>query len=141
MFGRKKTGLPELTAVTLRRPLVAVLGHQVLRLIICRTPLSGVVTFVLFVGSQLFSSPVASALRFAICGVRGSRVQIDYNVVHIRTSLVRLFVLLQLNFEEVVQIIELRRFGGAPNGYPFAALRGRVSTGRRRRGSQQRPLC
>jgi hypothetical protein len=50
-------------------------------------------------------------------------VQIDYDVVHLRTSLVQLFVLLQLNFEEVVQIIELRRFGGAPNGYPFAALR------------------
>jgi hypothetical protein len=49
-------------------------------------------------------------------------VQIDYDVVHLRTSLVQLFVLLQLNFEEVVQIIELRRFGGAPNGYPFAAL-------------------
>jgi hypothetical protein len=43
-------------------------------------------------------------------------------VVHLRTSLVQLFVLLQLNFEEVVQIIELSRFGGAPNGYPFAAL-------------------
>jgi hypothetical protein len=42
-------------------------------------------------------------------------VQIDYDVVHLRTSLVQLFVLLQLNFEEVVQIIELRRFGGAPN--------------------------
>jgi hypothetical protein len=41
--------------------------------------------------------------------------------VHLRTSLVQLFALLQLNFE-VVQIIELRRFGGAPNGYPFAAL-------------------
>jgi hypothetical protein len=50
------------------------------------------------------------------------RVQIDYDVVHLRTSLVQLFVLLQLNFEEVVQIIELRRFGGVPNGYPFAAL-------------------
>jgi hypothetical protein len=49
-------------------------------------------------------------------------VQIDYDVVHLRTSLVQLFVLLQLNFEEVVQIIELRRFWGAPNGYPFAAL-------------------
>jgi hypothetical protein len=49
-------------------------------------------------------------------------VQIDYDVVHLRTSLVQLFVLLQLNFEEVVQIIELRRFGGAPNGYPFATL-------------------
>jgi hypothetical protein len=49
-------------------------------------------------------------------------VQIDYDVVHLRTSLVQLFVLLQLNFEEVVQIIELRRFGGAPEGYPFAAL-------------------
>jgi hypothetical protein len=49
-------------------------------------------------------------------------VQIDYDAVHLRTSLVQLFVLLQLNFEEVVQIIELRRFGGAPNSYPFAAL-------------------
>jgi hypothetical protein len=49
-------------------------------------------------------------------------VQIEYDVVHIRTSLVQLFILLQLNFEQVVQIIELRRFGGAPNGYPFAAL-------------------
>jgi hypothetical protein len=51
-------------------------------------------------------------------------VQIDYDVVHLRTSLVQLFVLLQLNFEEIVQIIELRRFGGAPNGYPFAPLLG-----------------
>jgi hypothetical protein len=49
-------------------------------------------------------------------------VQIDYDVVHLRTFLVQLFVLVQLNFEEVVQIIELRRFGGASNGYPFAAL-------------------
>jgi hypothetical protein len=49
------------------------------------------------------------------------RVQIHYDVVHLRTSLVQFFVLLQLNFEEVVQIIEPGRFGGAPNGYPFAA--------------------
>jgi hypothetical protein len=49
-------------------------------------------------------------------------VQIENDVVHLRTSLVQLFALLQLNFEEVVQIIELMRFGGAPNGYPFAAL-------------------
>jgi hypothetical protein len=49
-------------------------------------------------------------------------VQIEYDVLHLRTSLVQLFALLQLNFEEVVQIIELRRFRGAPNGYPFAAL-------------------
>jgi hypothetical protein len=49
-------------------------------------------------------------------------VQIDYDVVHLQTSLVQLFVPLQLNFEEVVQIIKLRRFGGAPNGYPFAAI-------------------
>jgi hypothetical protein len=48
-------------------------------------------------------------------------VQVDYNVVHLRTSLVQLFVLLQ-NFEKVVQMIELKRFGGAPNGYPFAPL-------------------
>jgi hypothetical protein len=46
-------------------------------------------------------------------------VQIEYDVVDLRTSLVQLFALLQLNFEEVVQIIELRRFGGVPNGYPF----------------------
>jgi hypothetical protein len=50
-----------------------------------------------------------------------SGVQIEYDVVHLRTSLVQLFALLQLNFKEVVQIIELRRFGGAPNSYPFAA--------------------
>jgi hypothetical protein len=49
-------------------------------------------------------------------------VQIEYDVVHLRTSLVQVFALLQLNFEEVVQIIELMRFGGVPNGYPFAAL-------------------
>jgi hypothetical protein len=56
-------------------------------------------------------------------------VQIDYDVVHLRTSLVQLFVLLQLNFEEVVQIIELKRFGGAPKGYPFAALMHQPSSG------------
>jgi hypothetical protein len=55
-------------------------------------------------------------------GVGPVEVQIEYDVVHLRTSLVQLFALLQLNFEEVVQIIELRRFGSAPNGYPFAAL-------------------
>jgi hypothetical protein len=48
-------------------------------------------------------------------------VQVDYNVVHLRTSLVQLFVLLQ-NFEKVVQMIELKRFRGEPNGYPFAPL-------------------
>jgi hypothetical protein len=37
-------------------------------------------------------------------------VQIDYNVVHLRTSLVQLFVLLLQIFEKVVQIIELRGF-------------------------------
>jgi hypothetical protein len=42
--------------------------------------------------------------------------------VHLRTSLVQLFVLLLQNFEKVVQMIELKRFGGAPNGYPFAPL-------------------
>jgi hypothetical protein len=35
---------------------------------------------------------------------------------------VQLFVLLLQNFEKVVQMIELKRFGGAPNGYPFAPL-------------------
>jgi hypothetical protein len=54
-------------------------------------------------------------------------VQIEYDVVHLRTSLVQLFALLQLNFE-VVQIIELKRFGDAPNGYPFAALPGSPPT-------------
>jgi hypothetical protein len=54
---------------------------------------------------------------------KSTRVQIDYDVVHLRTSLVQLLVLLQLNFEEVVQIIELKRFGGAPKGYHFAALK------------------
>jgi hypothetical protein len=49
-------------------------------------------------------------------------VQVDYNVVHLRTSLVQLFVLLLQNFEKLVQMIELKRFGGAPNGYPFAPL-------------------
>jgi hypothetical protein len=49
-------------------------------------------------------------------------VQIDYNVVHLRTSLVQLFVLFLQNFEKVIQMIELKRFGGAPNGYPFAPL-------------------
>jgi hypothetical protein len=49
-------------------------------------------------------------------------VQVDYNVVYLRTSLVQLFVLLLQNFEKVVQMIELKRFGGAPNGYPFAPL-------------------
>jgi hypothetical protein len=49
-------------------------------------------------------------------------VQVDYNVVHLRTSLVQLFVLLLQNFEKVVQMIELKMFGGAPNGYPFAPL-------------------
>jgi hypothetical protein len=49
-------------------------------------------------------------------------VQVDYNVVHLRTYLVQLFVLLLQNFEKVVQMIKLKRFGGAPNGYPFAPL-------------------
>jgi hypothetical protein len=49
-------------------------------------------------------------------------MQVDYNVVHLRTSLVQLFVLLLQNFEKVLQMIELKRFGGVPNGYPFAAL-------------------
>jgi hypothetical protein len=47
-------------------------------------------------------------------------VQIDYNVVHLRTYLVKLFVLPFQNIEEVVQIIELKRFGA--NGYPFPPL-------------------
>jgi hypothetical protein len=55
-------------------------------------------------------------------------VQVDHNVVHLRTSLVQLFVLLLQNFEKVVQMIELKRFGGAPNGYPFAPLEDNTNT-------------
>jgi hypothetical protein len=51
-----------------------------------------------------------------------SRVQVDYNVVHLRTSLLQLFVLFLQNFEKVLQMIELIRFRGAPNDYPFAPL-------------------
>jgi hypothetical protein len=57
-----------------------------------------------------------------VCGWVGVGVQVDYNVVHLRTSLVQLFVLLLQNFEKLVQMIELKRFGGAPNGYPLAPL-------------------
>jgi hypothetical protein len=32
---------------------------------------------------------------------------------------VQLFVLLLQNLEKVVQMIELKSFGGAPNGYPL----------------------
>jgi hypothetical protein len=53
-------------------------------------------------------------------------VQVDYNVVYLRTSLVQLFVLLLQNFEKVVQMIELNKFGGAPNGYPFRACLGEL---------------
>jgi hypothetical protein len=49
-------------------------------------------------------------------------VQVDYNVVHLRTSLVQLFVLLLQNFEKLVQMIELKRFGGTLNGCLFAPL-------------------
>jgi hypothetical protein len=59
----------------------------------------------------------SSGLRARTLGV-----QVDYNVVHLRTSLVQLFVLLLQNFEKVVQMIKLKRFEGAPNGYPFAPL-------------------
>jgi hypothetical protein len=58
---------------------------------------------------------------WSVCWWNYVGVQVDYNVVHLRTSLVQLFVLLQ-NFEKLVQMIELR-FGGAPNGYPFAPLK------------------
>jgi hypothetical protein len=77
-------------------------------------------------------NPCANSMGQIEVGVR-----VDYNVVHPRTSLVQSFVLLLQNFEEVVQMIELKRFGGfeevvqmielkrfggAPNGYPFAPL-------------------
>jgi hypothetical protein len=49
-------------------------------------------------------------------------VQVDYNVVHFQTSLVQLFILLLQTFEKALKMIELKRFEGAPNGYPFAPL-------------------
>jgi hypothetical protein len=42
--------------------------------------------------------------------------------VHLQTSLVQSFVLLFQNFEEVVQIIALKRFGGAPHYNQLAPL-------------------
>jgi hypothetical protein len=42
--------------------------------------------------------------------------------VHLQTSLVQSFVLLFQNFEEVVQIIALNRFGGAPHYNQLAPL-------------------
>jgi hypothetical protein len=57
---------------------------------------------------------------------RKSASKVDYNMVHLRTYLVQLFELHQ-NFEKVIQMIELKRFGGAPNGYPFVPLSARAS--------------
>jgi hypothetical protein len=54
----------------------------------------------------------------------GIGVQVDYNVVHLPTSKVQSSILFLQNFEKVVKMIKLKRFGGAPNGYPFAPLRG-----------------
>jgi hypothetical protein len=42
--------------------------------------------------------------------------------VHLQTSLVQSFVLLFQKFEEVVQIIALKRFGGAPHYNQLAPL-------------------
>jgi hypothetical protein len=42
--------------------------------------------------------------------------------VHLQTSLVQSFVLLFQNFEEVVQIIALKRFGCAPHYNQLAPL-------------------
>jgi hypothetical protein len=56
-------------------------------------------------------------------------VQVDYNVVHFQTSLVQLFILLLQNFEKVVQMIKLKMFEGAPNGYTFAPLHARPRPG------------
>jgi hypothetical protein len=50
------------------------------------------------------------------------RLQRGNHKVHLRTSLVQLFVLLLQNWAEVVQIIELKRFGGAPHYIQFAPL-------------------
>lgn len=44
------------------------------------------------------------------------------SVVHLRTSLMQLFVLFFQFFEKVVQINELKRFGGTRNGCLFARL-------------------
>jgi hypothetical protein len=76
--------------------------------------------FLFFFEPEIFIFHSCACSRVSLSLYLG--VQTDYDVVHLRTSLVQLFVLLQLNFEEVVQIIELSRFVGAPNGYPFAAL-------------------
>jgi hypothetical protein len=66
---------------------------------------------------DLFSFSLLNNILFGVIASYSSTkrlgVQIDHDVLHLRTSLV----------QEVVQIIELRRFGGAPNGYPFAALK------------------
>jgi hypothetical protein len=77
------------------------------------------------------------ACRGGCCWSSRSRrgAKIEYDAVRPRTSLVQLFALLQLNFEEVVQITELRRFGGAPNGYPF----GDASIGHQVKPTSQTP--
>jgi hypothetical protein len=53
---------------------------------------------------------------------------------------VQLFVLLLQNFEKLVQMIELKRFGGAPNGYPFAALHQVPSTMRQQEDTMIRQV-
>jgi hypothetical protein len=50
------------------------------------------------------------------------RVQRGNHYVHLQISLVQSFVLLFQNFEEVVQIIALKRFGGAPHYNQLAPL-------------------
>jgi hypothetical protein len=73
--------------------------------------LAGRLSRVQSVGVDLYSTP---EVVYSTLGV-----QVDYNVVHLRTSLLQLFLLLFQNFEKVVQMIKLKRFGGAPNGYPL----------------------
>jgi hypothetical protein len=46
--------------------------------------------------------------------------------VHLQTSLVQSFVLAFQNFEKVVQIIALKRFGGAPHHNQLAPLTSNV---------------
>jgi hypothetical protein len=51
--------------------------------------------------------------------------------VHLQTSLVQSFVLLFQNFEEVVPIITLKRFGGAPHYNQLAPLQKTVGFARK----------
>jgi hypothetical protein len=60
--------------------------------------------------------------------------------VHLQTSLVQSFVLVFQNFEEVVQIIALKRFGGAPHYNQLAPLEMREDGRRDRLSDRWGPL-